>query len=182
MFGLSDHLLRFFFSDPFDSQFLGFVAFGAGVFGGDDKWGLLYLVRVFRKLSAAPDSYDPERFFFDPIEETVRTDNDFAEGKVRKLRQCSSRLWKLSESGQTLFRFAPEINRRLRILAVDKSHRCKELFAPRRSEKNFQGFVSVSKESASARTSSSSYPLPASISFSPQARRRKISNSCWECL
>jgi hypothetical protein len=62
------------------------------------------------------------------------------------------------------------------------SNGCKELFAPRRSEKNFQGFVSLNKESASARTASRSYPSPASISFSPRARRRKISISCWECL
>ena len=142
----------------------------------------LCFIRFFRNLSAMPDSYDPNSFSFYTIKETIRTHNNFTKRKIRKFRQCPARLWKLSESGQDLFRLAPESDRCWWIFAVDIGNGCKELFAPRRSEKNFQGFVSFNKESASARTASRSYPLPASISFSPRARRRKISNSCWECL
>ena len=142
----------------------------------------LCLIWFFRKLSTMPDSYDPDSFSFYTIKETVRTYNNFTKRKIRKFRQWPARLWELSESGQDLFRLAPESNRRGWIFVVDISNGCKELFAPRRSEKNFQGFVSFNKESASARTASRSTPLPASISFSPRARRRKISSSCWECL
>ncbi len=144
--------------------------------------GALRSVWFFRKLSTVPDSYDPNSFSFYTIKETVRAYNNFTKRKIGKLRQYPARLWELSESGQDLFRLAPESSRRWWIFVVDISYGCKELFAPRRSEKNFQGFVSFNKESASAKTSSRSYPLPASISFSPQARRRKISSSCWECL
>jgi len=143
---------------------------------------VLCLIGFFRKLSTMPDSYDPDSFPFYTIEETIRTYNNFTKGKIRKFRQCPAGLWELSESGQNLFRLAPEGDRCQWIFMVDISNGCKELFAPRRSEKDFQGYVSFNRESASARAASRSYPLPASISFSPRARRRKISSSCWECL
>ena len=143
--------------------------------------GALCLIWFSRKLSTMPDSHNPNIFSFYTVKETVRSYDNFTKREIRKFRQSPAGLRKLSEPGQDLFRLAPESNCRCWVLAVDISNGCKELIAPRRSEKNFQSFVSFNKESASARTTSRSYPLPASISFSPRARRRKNSSSCWEC-
>ena len=128
-----------------------------------------------------PHSYNPDSFPFYTVKETVRSHNNFTKRKIEKFRQCPAGLRKLSEPGQDLFCLAAESNRRCWVLAVNISNGCKELAPPRRSEKDFQGLISFNKESASARTASRSYPLPASISFSPRARRRKSSSSCWKC-
>jgi hypothetical protein len=68
----------------------------------------LYLIRFFRKLSTMPGGYNPDSFSFYAVKETIRTYNNFSEGKLRKFRQWPTRLWELSESGQDLFCLAPE--------------------------------------------------------------------------
>ena len=143
--------------------------------------GVLCLIWFFRELSTMPNSNNPNSFSFYTVKETVRGYNNFTKRKIRKFRQYSAGLRKLSKPGQDLSRLVPESGRCCWVLAVNISNGCKKLAAPRRSEKNFQSFFSFNKESASVRTTSRSYPLPASISFSPRARMRKSSNSCWEC-
>ena len=66
-----------------------------------------------------PDSYNPDSFSFYTVEETVRSYDNFTKRKIRKLRQHPAGLRELSEPGQDLFRFAPEINRRCSVLAVN---------------------------------------------------------------
>ena len=128
-----------------------------------------------------PHSDDPDIFSLDTVEETVWIHDNFAKRKIRKFRQCPARLWELSEPGQDFFRLAPESNRCCRVFLINEGYGRMELLPPRRSEKDSHSFVSFSMESASARTASRSYPSPASISFSPRARRRRSSSSCWEC-
>ena len=141
----------------------------------------LFLVWFIWKLGSMPDSYDPDSFSLYTVEEPVRGHNDFAKGESRKFRKDPAGLRKFSEPGQDFFCLMAESNRCGRVFAVNVGNSLKELLPPRRSEKDFQGFVSFNKESASARTASRSYPFPASISFSPRAIRRKSSSSCWEC-
>ena len=81
-----------------------------------------------------PNSHDPDSFSFYTVKETVRIYDNFTKRKIRKFRQYPAGLRKLSESGQDLFRLAPESDCRCWVLAVDISNGRKELFAPRRSE------------------------------------------------
>jgi hypothetical protein len=46
-----------------------------------------------------PDSYNPDCFFFYPVEETVRRHNPFTKRKIRKFGKPPARLRKLSEPG-----------------------------------------------------------------------------------
>jgi len=142
---------------------------------------ILCLTRFSRQLSTMPDGNNPDIFFFNTVKKTVRGKNHFTERKIWKFWQCPAGLRKFSEPGQDLFCPASESDCRCRAFAEDICNGCKELAAPRRGKKDVQGFVSFNKESASARTTLRSYPLPASISFSPRARRRKSSSSCREC-
>jgi len=141
---------------------------------------ILCLTRFSRQLSTLPDGNNPDIFFSNTVKKAVRGKNHFTERKIGKFWQCPAGLREFSEPGQDLFRPASESDCRCRAFAEDICNGCKELATPRRGKKDFQGFVSFNKESASARTASRSYPFPASISFSPRARRRKSSSSCWE--
>jgi len=134
-----------------------------------------------RKLSTMPDRNNPDSFSLYTVEESVWSHNHFTKWEIGKFRQYSARLRKLSKPGQHFLRLMVESNRRCWVLMTNISNGFNELATPRRGEKDFQGFISFNKESASARTASRSYPLPNSISFSPRARRRKSSSSSWEC-
>jgi len=74
-----------------------------------------------------PDSYDPDSFFFYAVEETIRSYDDFTKRKIRKFRQYPAGLRELTESGQGLFRLAPENSRRCWVLAVNIGNGCKKL-------------------------------------------------------
>jgi len=141
----------------------------------------LCLIGFSWKLSPMPDSDDPDRFFFYTVKETVRRHDNFPKREIGELRNHPAGLRKLPEPGQDLFCLVSESIGRCWVFTVNIGDDIKEWFPPRRSKKDFQGFVSFNRESASVRTASRLYPLPASISFSPRARRRKSSSSCWEC-
>jgi hypothetical protein len=61
--------------------------------------GHLSLVWFSRKLSAMPDSHNPDCLFFYTVKEPVRGHDNFSKGKVRKFRQRPAGLGELSEPG-----------------------------------------------------------------------------------
>ena len=90
-------------------------------------------------------------------------------------------IWKLLKPYQGLFCFAPKGAAAEGLVGINIGDGVQKLRARRGGEKDFQRLSLLRRISASARTASRSYPLPASISFSPRTKRRRISNSCCEC-
>ena len=133
---------------------------------------------VIGELRAVPDCNNPYCFFFNTIEEAVRSHYYFAKRKVREFRQNTPRLRKFMKSRQDILCFFSERNSSGRILSPNEGKGGKELIAGGQSKQNFQELIPFRSLSASAKTSSMSYPSPASISFSPRASKRSISNSC----
>lgn len=70
---------------------------------------------------------------------------------------------------------------RLRVIPTNVIDCREELSYGRRGKKDFHDDSSERRASTSARTESRSYPSPASISFSPLAKRRSSSFSCSDC-
>ena len=76
-----------------------------------------------------PYSHNPDIVIFNSIEETIRLYNYFTKRVVWKLRQWSSRLRKLLETGQRFLCFLAKSCCRRRLVAVDISNSFKKLAA-----------------------------------------------------
>lgn len=127
-----------------------------------------------------PDDNNPDGPVLEPVKEPIGCDDDLAEREVGELRDESARLGELFEARERLLCFLPETPGGVRIISVNVGEGLKELPAARRGKEDSQGFEASRKRSASFKTSSSSQPTPASISFSPRASSRRMSSSCWD--
>ena len=59
--------------------------------------------RFIGQLSTVPYSYNPYAIILNLVEKTIGTYDYFTKREFRKLRQLSSRFWKLLETGQRFF-------------------------------------------------------------------------------
>ena len=130
----------------------------------------------FGDLRTVPDSNDPNDFPLRPIEKPIRPNDDLSMRQIWKLRQMPSRIWEAFESLQNPFRPLTECLNGQRIFISDVRQRSKKL-RPRAWCKAYSHAFERSA-SASANTSSRSYPLPTAISLSPKASSLRISRSC----
>jgi hypothetical protein len=130
----------------------------------------------FGDLRTVPDSNDPYDFSLLPIEKTVRPNDDLSMRQLRKLRQMPSRVWKAFEPLQNLFGPLTESLSGQRIFFSDIRQRSKKLRPPAWCKPYSHAFERST--SASANTSSRSYPLPTAISLSPRASSLRILRSC----
>ncbi len=134
-------------------------------------------VRFARQLSTVPYSHDPHCLVLDSIEKPVWFHNHFAKGEVRKFRENPSGIGKFLETRELLFCLSAKACSSRGIVPVNVGNRFKKLPTASWGEENFQGFAASRKRSASFNTSPNSCPIPASISFSPRASKRKTSSS-----
>lgn len=130
-----------------------------------------------RQLSAVPYSYDPHGLVLQSIEKPVWFHDHFTKGEVREFRENPSGIGKLLETRQFLFCFLAEVCSSRRIVSMNVGNSFEKLTTASWGEENFQDFAASRKRSASFNTSPSSWPIPASISFSPRASKRKTSSS-----
>ncbi len=80
---------------------------------GNSRLGFFYLDLLVTagnvgQLRTMPDGHNPNRLVFGAIEKPVRPYDDFSIGKLRKLRDDSTRVWKLLQSPKNRFRFLTE--------------------------------------------------------------------------
>ncbi len=135
-----------------------------------------FRVGNFGNLSTVPNSNDPYDFSLLPIEESVRRNNYFSMRLIWKLRQTPSGIWKAFQPLKNLFSPLTESLSGHRIVSSNVCQCPKKLGTPAWCEPYPHGFERST--SASANTSSRSYPLPAAISLSPRARSLRILRSC----
>lgn len=143
--------------------------------------GLFALFRIFRNLRAVPNGHNPNRLFLNAIKKPIWWNNDFTKRQIREFREHSARSGKFPESHQCLSCFFAKNQRGTGVFSIDVGNGRKKLCTARGSKKNSQFLISLRIKSASASTTSSSNPLPASISFSPRANIRNNSISFWVC-
>ena len=97
---------------------------------------------------------------------------------ARGLRKDATRLRVVAQAGERLAGTLAHGHSSRRVVTLDVGERRQELVARLWREADLAGHALASSSSAAARTSSRSWPTPASISTSPAASRRKISSSC----
>jgi hypothetical protein len=130
----------------------------------------------FGDLRPVPDSNDPNDFSLHPIKKMVGPNDDLSMRQLWKLRQMPSRIWKAFESLQDPCGPLTESLSGQRIFSSNVRQRSKKLRPPAWC-KPYSHALERSA-SASANTSSRSYPLPTAISLSPRASSLRISRSC----
>jgi len=126
-----------------------------------------------RRLLLVPHGNDPNRLLLDAIEEAKGAQDNFAMRQGRKLGDLSSRARKGSQALQRGAGAYAEPASGTRLVEGDVKESLKELRASRPREANLH---LLNSSSASARTSSRSWPLPDRASLSPRAMRLRISS------
>jgi hypothetical protein len=130
------------------------------------------------KLRTMPHCNNPNNVGFDSIKKSIGRDNNLPVGKFWKFRYDSSRFRKVFKPSQDFFGLISKTRRRRRFILPNVRERREKLGSGRRGKADLHKGSLVNSESASARTSSRSYPSPISISLSPLAKRRRSSFSC----
>ena len=138
----------------------------------------LRLPRFTWKLCAMPARHHPDGFVLTAVEKTIRGNNHFAEGQIRKLRNEAAGLRIAGEAAECALRFLPKAESGGWIGLQNISHGLKKLVSPRGCELEFHLEPRAKSASASVSTDSRSNPFPAVISCSPRARRCRSWRSC----
>ena len=125
-----------------------------------------------------PHRNNPNDIGFDFIKKPVRRYDHFSVGEFWKFRYNSSGFRKVLKPSQDFFGSISKKGRRRRFILPNVRERREKLGSGRWGKANLHKGSLVKSESASARTSSRSYPSPISISLSPLAKRRRSSFSC----
>ena len=134
-----------------------------------------------RKLGAVPHRDHPNGFSLNPVEKSVRGNNDLSIWKIGKFRQRPTRFWMAFKPPKNLFRPAPESQSGPGIITMNIGKSGKKLLFPGWGKADLHRHSLASKVSASARTFPRSWPFPALISFSPSARSCRICFSYSDC-
>jgi hypothetical protein len=90
--------------------------------------------RFLRELSAMPYCHNPHGLILGPVEEPIRSGNDFTKRKIRELRQQSSGLGKLPEAGKYSLRPLAKASRRRWVIPMNIGNLFKKLPAACRSK------------------------------------------------
>lgn len=141
-------------------------------------------VRIDRlgwQLRTMPHTDDPHDFLLDPIEESIGANDDLPVREAAELRDSASGLGEASEPLERLGRSCMESTGRARALREQVRDDAEELPVASWCESDLHAPASRRSRSASARTLSSSRPLPLAISRSPVARIRRIARSRSPC-
>jgi len=139
---------------------------------------VLYLDRFRRQLCSMPACDHPDGPDLAPVKKTIGRNNYLTKGKIRKLWNESTGLRISREASECALSSLPELDGCLRIALQNIGHRLEKLDSSGGCEPDSHFGPPARRASASARTSSRSNPLPAVISCSPLARRRRSWRSC----